>query len=109
MYLCMHHRSGCVCRDACVSVHARSSSMPVYLDMKLLLTASQPPPPSVLLTAEPVCLGERLGKHVGENPEEQEGDPAYLLPASERSQLVRGRLPKYDTLNICFGLVSVFR
>ena len=51
---------------------------------------------------------ERLGKHVRENPEEQEGDPAYLLPAAEQSQLVQDRLPKYDNLNIYFGWVGAF-
>eukprot|EP00064_Thunnus_orientalis_P002305 superscaffoldBa00000162_g2312 len=70
--------------------------MPVFLDLKWLLAASQPPPPSVLLTAEPVCFREKLGKHVRENPEEQEGDPAYLLPAAERSVL---SLPEGLTLH----------
>lgn len=66
----------------------------VYLDLKWLLPASQPPPPSELLTAQPVYLGERLGKHVGENQEKQEGDPAHLLPATDRSQLVARQTPK---------------
>ena len=104
-------------RDACVSVHACTFQLHVYLDLEWLLPASQPPPPSVLLTAEPVCRGERLGKHVGKSPEEQEGDPACLpdaclLPACLQLTGVSwcgASTQKYDTFNICFGLVCVCR
>lgn len=61
-----------------------------------------------LLTAELVYLGERMRKLVGENLMEQAGDPAYQLPAADWSQLMQGSHPKYDRLNICFGLVSLF-
>lgn len=51
---------------------------------------------------------ERMRKLVGENLMEQTGDPAYQLPAADWSQLIQGSHPKYDRLNICFGLVSLF-
>ncbi len=94
---------GWVCERACTfQLRACVFGFEVWL-----LPASQSPPPSVLLTAEPVCLGEggRLGKHVGESPEEQEGDPAYLLHAADWSQLVQGA----DTQNTIPSIFALAR
>lgn len=49
---------------------------------------------------EKTCGGERNGAG-GRGP-------AYQLPAADWSQLMQGSHPKYDRLNICFGLVSLF-
>lgn len=45
--------SGCVWR---IMWHAHLSNMPVCLELKWLLAARQPPPPSVFLTSESACL-----------------------------------------------------
>lgn len=56
---------------------------------------------SVLLTAGPVCLEQRLGKLVGAGGT---GGRPGTIPAADCSQLVRGRHPKYDTLQYLLWL-----
>lgn len=84
----------------------------VCLDLKWLLPACQPPPPSVLLTAEPVCLGVEAGKTCGVGGPRGAGGRA-ALPAADWSQSALGPTSKirylqyFLWLGVCVSLEDV--
>ena len=128
MFVCV-----CVCVCLCVCVFACAHTTDVYdwvcVGMRLCVSiactfqihacvfgfevAAPCQPASSTLRAShsraSVPRGRGWENMRGESSKEQEGDPAYLLPAADRSPLVQGKHPKYDTFNICFGSGHVVR